>query len=68
MDSRQQLRLRMGTLTLVYTLAFSTIGTIPAGAITSTAGDAGPNFTESGSCGTYGMRGPQATSTLLGST
>ena len=68
MDSRQQLRLRMGTLTLVYTLTFSIIGTIPAGAITSTAGDAGPNFTESGSCGTYGMRGPQATSTLLGST
>ncbi len=68
MDNRQLRPLRTWTLVLVYLLAFNTLATIPAGAITSTAGDAGPNFTESGSCGTYGMRGPQATSTSLGST
>jgi len=59
-------KLRMGTLVLVYIL--SVIGGSGAGAITSTAGDAGPNFTESGTCGTYGMRGPQAYATPLSST
>ncbi len=36
-------------------------------AASSTAGDATPNFTESGSCGTYGMRGPLGPSYTLGS-
>lgn len=35
-------------------------------AASSTAGDATPNFTESGSCDTYGLRGPLSQSTTIG--
>ena len=66
MDDWRTRKLRIGTLVLVYMLTF--IGSSNASAITSTAGDAGPNFTESGTCGTYGMRGPQAYATPLSST
>lgn len=38
-----------------------------AGAASSTAGDATPNFTESGSCDTYGSRGPLSRSETIGS-
>lgn len=38
----------------------------PVSAASSTAGDATPNFTESSTCGAYGMRGPLSPSTSLG--
>ncbi len=38
----------------------------PAYAASSTAGDATPNFTESSSCGAYGMRGPLSPGNTLG--
>lgn len=38
----------------------------PAYAASSTAGDATPNFTESSSCGVYGMRGPLSATNVLG--
>jgi D-alanyl-D-alanine carboxypeptidase/FG-GAP-like repeat len=39
---------------------------LPAHAATSTAGDATPNFTESSTCGVYGMRGPLSPSNRIG--
>ncbi len=38
----------------------------PAYGASSTAGDSTPNFTESSSCGVYGMRGPLSPSNRLG--
>ena len=38
----------------------------PAHGASSTAGDATPNFTESGTCGVYGMRGPLSPTNTLG--
>ena len=44
------------------------VSLLPAAALgsTSTAGDATPNFTESGMCGVYGVRGPLSPSNTLG--
>jgi hypothetical protein len=38
----------------------------PVFAASSTAGDATPNFTESSTCGTYGMRGPLSPTNTIG--
>ncbi|HEX6145755.1 MAG TPA: M15 family metallopeptidase, partial [Acidimicrobiia bacterium] len=38
----------------------------PAQGASSTAGDATPNFTESGTCGVYGVRGPLSPTNTLG--
>ena len=46
-------------LTIAVALAtLLTLVPIPAFAASSTAGDATPNYTESGTCGTYGVLGP----------
>jgi len=50
------------TLALVVTMAIP----VPVFAASSTAGDATPNFTESGSCGVYGMAGPQSPTFTVG--
>ncbi|HLF42111.1 MAG TPA: M15 family metallopeptidase [Acidimicrobiia bacterium] len=39
---------------------------VPVFAASSTAGDATPNFTESGTCGVYGMAGPQSPTFTIG--
>lgn len=58
---------RFGALSVALLL----IGLLPtlsaSGTASSTAGDATPNFTESGGCGVYGMRGPQSPSTKISS-
>ena len=50
------------SLAIVLILALAS----PAYAASSTAGDATPNFTESSSCGAYGMRGPLSPGNTLG--
>ncbi len=53
----------MTTVALAVTLALP----IPVFAASSTAGDATPNFTESSSCGAYGLAGPQSPTPTIGS-
>jgi hypothetical protein len=52
-------RISLATI-LIVALAY------PAYAASSTAGDATPNFTESSTCGVYGMRGPLSPTNRLG--
>ena len=47
-------------------LALTLVNPSPVFAASSTAGDATPNFTESGTCGVYGMRGPLSPTNILG--
>ena len=54
------------SLALVLVLALVVTSGLPGFAATSTAGDATPNFTESGTCGVYGMRGPLSPGNSLG--
>ena len=53
-------------LAIVLALALVITSGLPGYAATSTAGDATPNFTESGTCGVYGMRGPLSPGNSLG--
>ncbi len=55
---------RVALLVLVMTLA--TPAAIAQATASSTAGDATPNFTESSTCGVYGLRGPLSATNTIG--